>query len=69
MMLKHSDTKEAKGRHKKPGFKDIIPKGGRGSGPNPKICFMWNWDMRGGVGSQTPICPNFKTDLKTKGDL
>ena len=53
---------------KKTGFKDIVPKGGRGSGPNPKICCMWNWDMRG-VGSQTPICPNFKSDLKTKGDL
>ena len=23
----------------------------------------------GGMGSQTPICPNFKSDLKTKGDL
>ena len=53
---------------KKNGFKDIVPKGGRGFGPNPKICCMWNWDMRG-VGSQTPICPNFKTDLMTKGDL
>ena len=25
---------------KKTGFKVIIPKGGRGSGPNPKICCM-----------------------------
>ena len=27
---------------KKYGFKDIVPKGGRGSGPNPKISCMWN---------------------------
>ena len=33
---------------KKTGFKVIIPKGGRGSGPNPKICCMCNWDMSGG---------------------
>ena len=27
---------------KKNGFKDIVPKGGRGSGPNPKIFCMSN---------------------------
>ena len=27
-------------KEKKNGFKDIVPKGGRGSGPNPKICCM-----------------------------
>ena len=53
---------------KKTGFKDIVPKGGRGPDQIPKfvVCEIGTW---GGVGSQTLICPNFKTDLKTKGDL
>ena len=38
-----SDAKYSLGtpsKKKKTGFKDIVPKGGRGSGPNPKICCM-----------------------------
>ena len=41
-----------------------------GGGPDqiPKffVCEIGTW---GGVGSQTPICPKFKSDLRTKGDL
>ena len=32
-------------------------------------CNQVHLGHEGGMGSQTPICPNFKTDLKTKGDL
>ena len=41
-----------------------------GAGPHqiPKfvVCEIGTW---GEGGSQTPICHNFKSDLKTKGDL
>ena len=30
----------------KNGFKDIVPKCESESEPNPKICCMWNWDLR-----------------------
>ena len=53
---------------KKTGFKDIVPKGGRGPDQIPKFvaCEFVTW--REGS-SQTLICPIFRSDLRTKGDF
>ena len=40
--------------------------GGPDQIPNFDVCEI---GTRGGEGSQTLICPNFKSDLRTKGDL
>ena len=40
--------------------------GGQDQIPNFVVCEI---GTRGWEGSQTLICPNFKSDLRTKGDL
>ena len=53
---------------KKPDLRTLSQKVGGGPDQIPKfvVCEI---GTRGGVGSQTPICPNFKSDLKTKDDF
>ena len=57
-----------KKKKKKPDLRTLSQKVGGGPDQIPKfvVCEIGTW---GGVGSQTPICPNFKSDLNTKGDL
>ena len=52
----------------KPDLRTLSQKVGGGPDqiPNFVVCEI---GTRGGEGSQTLICPNFKSDLRTKGDL
>ena len=55
-------------KKKKPDLRTLSQKVGGGPDqiPNFVVCEI---GTRGGEGSQTLICPNFKSDLRTKGNL
>ena len=64
----HPHPPETKGRlqKKKTDSRTLSQKVDGGPDQIPKIVVC---EIGIRVGSQTPICPNFKTDLKTKDDL
>ena len=55
-------------KKKKTDLRTLSQKVGGGPDQIPKFV-VCEFGTRGGVGSQIPVCPNFKPDLKTKGDL
>ena len=62
------DNTKGRLQKKKPDLRTLSQKVGGGPDqiPNFVVCEI---GTRGGEGSQTLICPNFKSDLRTKGDL